>query len=257
MVPQPIIERQAPPPSPEFVQHSTRDEHWVGEHALADEHAVLLDEVHTRGRTIRAALSEGRWPDQEVARLVEYLRYEVLDQAVTAERLLFPLVAKGRADSGMQQLLDDHVRLRDLTDELANAARAQGVASEAGDLLQLLDALVEFLDRHMRTEEALLSKTTSAGVESLRQPFRCHLWFPMTEGAEVDLDVLPREFAHRAALERFSRLRPGEKVLLRSSRELDGLWNVLSCGRPGEYGWAYLEEGPELWRAELTRRAPE
>jgi uncharacterized protein (DUF2249 family) len=109
----------------------------------------------------------------------------------------------------------------------------------------------------MRTEETLLAATTSAGVESLRQPFRCHLWFPLTEGPEVDLDVLPREFAHRATVERFSRLRPGEKLLLRSNRELDGLWNVLSSGRPGDYGWAYLEEGPERWRAEVTRRAPE
>jgi uncharacterized protein (DUF2249 family) len=149
------------------------------------------------------------------------------------------------------------VHLRDLADQLANVATANGVHSEPGDLAELLDALDEFLDRHMRTEEALLSGTTSAGVESLRQPFRCHLWFPLTEGPEVDLDALPREFAHRAAHERFSRLRPGEKLLLRSTRELDGLWNVLSCSRPGEYGWAYLEEGPERWRAELTRRAPE
>jgi uncharacterized protein (DUF2249 family) len=188
---------------------------------------------------------------------VDYLRYEVLDQAVTAERLLFPLVGKGRADSGMHQLFDDHMRLRDLADQLANTAAAAGDRPEAGDLVELLDILEEFLDRHMRTEEAFLSGTTSAGVESLRQPFRCHLWFPLTEGPEVDLDALPREFAHRAALERFSRLRPGEKLLLRSSRELDSLWNVLSCGRPGEYGWAYLEEGPERWRVELTRRAPE
>ena len=257
MVPQPITERQAPPPPPDLDEHSTRDKHWIGEHPLADEHAVLLHEVRTRGRTIRTALGEGRWPDHEVARLVDYLRYEVLDQAVTAERLLFPLVGKGRADSGMHQLLDDHVHLRDLADELANAAPANGVRSEARDLVQLLDALDEFLDRHMRTEESLLSGTTSAGVESLRRPFRCHLWFPLTEGPEVDLDVLPREFAHRAALERFSRLRPGEKLILRSSRELDGLWNLLSCGRPGEYGWVYLEEGPERWRAELTRRTPE
>ena len=205
----------------------------------------------------RAALSEGRWPDHEVAGLVDYLRYEVLDQAVNTERLLFPLVGHGRTHSGIHELVDDHVRLRDLADRLANVATAHRIRSEPGDLVELLDALEEFLDRHMRTEEALLSGTTSAGVESLRRPFRCHLWFPLTEGPEVDLDVLPREFAHRAALERFSRLRPGEKLVLRSGRELDGLWNLLSSGRPGDYGWAYLEEGPERWRAEVTRRAPE
>jgi uncharacterized protein (DUF2249 family) len=257
MVPLRNAERQAPPPPPELDEHSSRDKHWVGEHPLADEHAVLLHEVRTRGRTIRAALSEGGWPDREVAGLLDYLRYEVLDQAVTTERLLFPLIGEGLADSRIHQLVDDHVHLRELADQLANMATANGVRSEAGDLVELLDALDEFLDRHMRTEETLLSGTTSAGVESLRQPFRCHLWFPLTEGSEVDLDALPREFAHRAALERFSRLRPGEKLLLRSNRELGGLWDVLSYGRPGEYGWAYLEEGPKRWRAEVTRRVPE
>jgi uncharacterized protein (DUF2249 family) len=257
MVPLRNAERQAPPPPPELDAHSPQDEHWVGEHALADEHAVLLHEVRTRERAARAALGEGRWPAHEVRGLVDYLRYEVLDQAVTAERLLFPLAGEGLADSRIHQLVDDHVQLRDLTDQLANLVAANEPHPEPGDLENLLDALDEFLERHMRTEQALLSATTSAGVESLRQPFRCHLWFPLTEGPEVDLDVLPREFAHRALLERFSRLRPGERLLLRSSCELDGLWNVLSCGRPGEYGWAYLEEGPERWRAEVTRRAPE
>jgi uncharacterized protein (DUF2249 family)/hemerythrin-like domain-containing protein len=257
MVPLRNAERQAPPPSPELDQHSSPDEHWVGEHPLADEHAVLLHEVHTRGRAVRAALSNGRRPEHEVAALVDYLRYEVLDQAVTTERLLFPLVREGLADSDVRHLVDDHVHLRDLTDQLANVATANGDQPERDDLAELLGALDGFLIRHMRAEETLLSATTSAGVESLRQPFRCHLWFPLTEGPEVDLDVLPREFARRAALERFSRLRQGERLLVRSSWELDGLWNALSCGRPGDYGWAYLEEGPKRWRAEVTRRAPE
>ena len=176
---------------------------------------------------------------------------------MTAERLLFPLVGEGLADSGIHHLVDDHVQLRDLTDQLADAVTATEPHREPADLSTLLDALDQFLDRHMRTEEALLSATTSAGVESLRHPFRCHLWFPLTEGPEVDLDVLPREFAHRAALERFSRLRPGERLLIRAGRELDGLWSLVASRWPGEYGWVYLEEGPERWRAEVTRRAPE
>ena len=250
-------ERQAPPPTREHDERSPRDAHWIGEHPLADEHAVLLHEVRDRKRAVLAALSAGRWPDREADGLVEYLRYEVLDQAVTAERLLFPLVGEGLAGSQIHTLVDDHVHLRDLTDRLAAVIPASGPQCEAGDLVELLDALDEFLDRHMRTEQAMLSVAKSAGVESLRQPFRCHLWFPLTEGPEVDLDALPREFAHRAALERFSRLRFGERLLVRSSGELDGLWNLLSRRRPGEYGWVYVEEGPNRWRAEVTRRVPE
>ena len=106
----------------------------------------------------------------------------------------------------------------------------------------------------MRMEQAVLAIATSDGVESRRHPFRCHLWFPMTEGPEVDLDALPREFAHRAALERFSRLRAGERLLVTSELELESLWSVLACRRPGEFGWRYLEEGPQRWRVEVTRR---
>jgi uncharacterized protein (DUF2249 family) len=213
--------------------------------------------LRTREAAARTALGSGTWPDQEIGRLVNYLRYEVLDQAVTEERLLFPLTEEGFADSGVHQLVEDHVHLRDLTDRLASAVAATGPDRAPTRLAELLDTLDEFLDRHMRAEEALLSSTTSSGVESLRQPFRCHLWFPLTEGPEVDLDALPQESAYRAVLERFSRLRPDERLRVRSRSGLDCLWSLLASGRPGEYRWIYLEEGPDVWRAEVTRRAPQ
>src|SRR4051794_24154823 len=227
----------------------------VGErHGLADEHAVLLDEVRYRNHAVLSALGEGRWPDREVEALVDYLRYEVLDQAVTEERLLFPLTGESLADAPLHRLVSDHVRLRDLTDVLAEARHTR---PEPALLVEILDTVVAFLDRHMREEEAALASATAAGVESLRQPFRCHLWFPMTEGCVLDLDVLPHEFAHRAVVERFLRLRPGEQIVVRSRHELGGLWSALTGRLPGEIGWVYLEEGPELWQAEVTRRAPE
>jgi uncharacterized protein (DUF2249 family) len=218
---------------------------------------VLIREVRGRERAALAALGAGRWPDREIDGLVQYLRYEVLDQAATAERLLFPRAGKGLADGPVHALVEDHVHLRDLTDRLAAVVTGDASRREPGDLVELLDALDEFLDRHMRAEQALLSATSPGGVESLRRPFRCHLWFPLTEGPEVDLDSLPRGFAHPAVLERCSRLRRGERLLLHSGHDLTGLWNLLSSRLPGEYGWTYVEEGPTRWRAEVTRRAPE
>ena len=242
-----------PPHAPDDL--SPDDDHWVGNHPLADEHAVLLHEVHLRERGVRTALGTGRWPDREIDALAAYLRYEVLDQATHEESLLFPRAAEGCADSRVHALVEDHVHLRDVTDQLAAAGRADGEGDDPGALMELLDDLEEFLDRHMRTEEAVLATATTDGVESHRHPFRCHLWFPLTEGSELDLDVLPRVFAHRAALERFSRLRPGQHLLVRSSCEVESLWNLLTCSRPGEFGWTYLEEGPEQWRVEVIRRA--
>jgi uncharacterized protein (DUF2249 family) len=256
MVSQRTVEQQTPPPpAGEDVRH--RDDHWIGNHALADEHAVLLQEVRHRERAVRAALGAGRWPDREIEALVAYLRYEVLDQAANEERLLFPLTPEGIGGKRIHALVEDHVQLRDLTDGLVAAGTADDARRDPRALVDLLDDVDERLDRHMRAEQALLSPTTTDGVESSRRPFRCHLWFPLTEGSVLDLDVLPPEFAHRAALERFSRLRPGERLRVRSGRELESLWNVLACGRPGEFGWAYLQEGPDQWRVEVTRRVPE
>ena len=257
MVTQHTVEQETSPPPAGDGDVLHRDDHWVGNHPLADEHAVLLQEVRHRERAVRAALGAGRWPVREIEALVAYLRYEVLDQAANEERLLFPLTSEGLAGSRMHGLVEDHVQLRDLTDHLVAAGTADQARRDPGALVDLLDDVEELLDRHMRAEQALLAPTTTDGVESHRRPFRCHLWFPLTEGSELDLDVLPPEFAHRAALERFSRLRPGERLCVRSVRELESLWNVLASGRPGEFGWAYVQEGPDQWRVEVTRRAPE
>jgi uncharacterized protein (DUF2249 family) len=257
MVTQHTVEQQIPPPPAEHGDVLHRDDHWIGSHHLADEHAVLLQEVRHREGAVRAALGSGGWPGQEIEALVAYLRYEVLDQAAHEESLLFPLTSDGPAGNRMHGLVEDHVRLRDLTDHLVAAGTADDARRDPGALVDLLDDVEELLDRHMRAEQALLAPATTDGVESYRRPFRCHLWFPLTEGSELDLDVLPPEFAHRAALERFSRLRPGERLRIRSGRELESLWNVLAYGRPGEFGWAYLQEGPDQWRVEVTRRVPE
>jgi uncharacterized protein (DUF2249 family) len=186
---------------------------------------------------------------------VDYLRYEVLDQAVAEERLLFPTARQGSAAGPVHRLAVDHMHIRDVIDRLAALATNDEHENEPPILVDLLDGLDELLVTHMATEEAVLAGGT--GVESLRRPFRCHLWFPVTEGPELDLDDLPQEYAHRAALERLSRLRPGESVLVSSSDELQGLWILLSRGWPDEFGWTYLDEGPTLWRAEITRRSPE
>jgi uncharacterized protein (DUF2249 family)/iron-sulfur cluster repair protein YtfE (RIC family) len=227
------------------------------EHTLADEHAVLLHEMRNRARAVRAALGAGHWPAREIDALVDYLRYELLDQAATEERLLFPMTPGGFSDPRIHGLVQEHVQLREVADQLAGDAALDPEHADPAALAVHLDVLEEFSDRHMRREEAVLSTTTDTGVEPLRRPFRCHGWFPLTEGTLLDLDVLPQEFSHRAALERFSRLRPGEHLQVRSRARLDSLWRVLTGRLPGEFGWVYLEEGPDQWQADVTRRAPE
>jgi uncharacterized protein (DUF2249 family) len=224
-----------------------------GKRSLVEEHVVLLDEVHRRQGAVLAGLGAGRWPRAELAALVAYLRYEVLDQAATEERLLFPAARPG-TDDQVHGLAVDHSRIRDVTDRLADLAAVDDAVGSPDLLVDLLDGLDGLLETHMRTEQSVL--TAAPGVESLRWPFRCHLWFPITEGPEFDLDDLPTASAHSAALDRLSRLGPGESVLVRCRGDLQSLWAALSRAHPGDFGWVCLDEGPTVWRARITRRSP-
>src|SRR4051794_36459169 len=143
MVPLRASEQQAPPSSPRATAGGYPHGGAGERHGLADEHGVLLEEVRHRNHDVLSTLDEGRWPDREVEALVDYLRYEVLDQAVTEERLLFPLAGHGLADAGVHRLVTDHARLRDLTDRLADARRTR---LEPAALAEILDTVVAFLE---------------------------------------------------------------------------------------------------------------
>lgn len=223
---------------------------------LADEHADLLREVDARREQVLAALSDGRWPDVEIGGLVGYLRYELLDQATHEERLLYPLTAAGFTDERVRRLTEEHVRLRDAADALAATVAVDRGHRDGQRLAGTLAELHRLLERHLDHEQEVLSAATESGIEELRRPFRSHDWFSLTEGPVVDLDRLPREFAATATLDRLLRMRPGERLELVSGGRLQPLYERLaSRDLSADYGWAYLEEGPERWRAAITRRA--
>jgi uncharacterized protein (DUF2249 family)/hemerythrin-like domain-containing protein len=225
-------------------------------HSLADEHAVLRREVDQRSQGVLAALTNRcRWPDAEIDGLLRYLRYEVLDQAVNEGRLLYPLAPGGFADERIRQLTEDHVHLRDIADALAVAARADPRHRHAQRLTATLEDLQRLLERHLDNEQKVLGEVAQSGIDPLRRPFRSHEWFPVTEGPVIDLDQLAREFAPAAAIDRLTRMRPGDHLEVRSGDPLTALHKLFTRRRLSSgYGWAYLEEGPQRWRATITRR---
>ncbi len=70
----------------------------------------------------------------------------------------------------------------------------------------------------------------------------------------IDLDVLPSGQVTDAAVDRLLRLRRGEQVELRSGRDPWPVWQRMDDLVPGRYGFAYLTEGPDQWRVQVTRR---
>ena len=83
---------------------------------------------------------------------------------------------------------------------------------------------------------------------------RPRAWYPLTEGPVIDLDVLPSGQVTDAAVDRLLRLRRGEQVELRSGRDPWPVWQRMDDLVPGRYGFAYLKEGPDQWRVQVTRR---
>lgn len=227
----------------------------TGGQTLVDEHRVLWHEVEVRRGEVLSALGDGDWPVPQIARLVDYLRFELLDQAVNEERLLFPRTSERRPDPRVARLLEDHVGLRDATNALAGLATLPVEERDPASVVTLLDDLHEALGRHLDAEEAILSPVGEWGVSAARRPFRLHEWYPLTEGPVVDADALPREVATGLLLERLTRLRAGEQLEIRSSTRLRDLEDAFRRrGMAADYGWAVDEERPGRCRVSITRR---
>ena len=68
------------------------------------------------------------------------------------------------------------------------------------------------------------------------------------------MDGLPAGQLVDAAVDRLVRLRSGERIELRSSRDPHEVWRRMDRACPGDYGFDYLQDGPDRWRVQVTRR---
>jgi uncharacterized protein (DUF2249 family) len=220
---------------------------------LTGEHAQLLEQVAIRAADLLAASAAGRWPARELQALVGYLRAEVLRQAAEEEGTLFPA---HRATEGFARLARDHVRLREGIEVLARAAAGEGAYSHAQLAATTRDLLAQ-LKGHLTAEERLLTAADPPGTEPAvtAESRRRHEWYPLTEGPVANLDALPPGEVTDAAVDRLFRLRRGEQVELRSGRDPAAVWRRMDELSPGGYGFVYLQDGPDQWRVQVTRRA--
>jgi regulator of cell morphogenesis and NO signaling len=68
-------------------------------------------------------------------------------------------------------------------------------------------------------------------------------------------EVAPR-IRHPKIFETFDALRPGHGFILVNDHDPRPLLYQFQFERAGAFGWRYLEQGPEVWRVEITRRLP-
>lgn len=219
---------------------------------LAQEHRQLLRQATVRARELMAAMQASRWPAAELEALLDYLRAEIIRQAVEEEILLFPACGD---ESGLGRLARDHARFRAGVEALELAARDGGGSAAA--LATTIRDLLRQLEAHLAVEETVLGACSGRGrgvPATTTLGAHPHEWFQLTEGRTIDLDALPADQAADAAADRLLRLGRGEQVELRASRDPVAIWQRIGELAPGDYGFAYLEDGPDHWRVLVSRR---
>jgi uncharacterized protein (DUF2249 family) len=71
----------------------------------------------------------------------------------------------------------------------------------------------------------------------------------------LDVRVIPPREKHPAIFETFKALEPGGSFVLVNDHDPKPLRYQFEYEHAGEFGWEYLEQGPEVWRVEISRVA--
>lgn len=77
----------------------------------------------------------------------------------------------------------------------------------------------------------------------------------MSEPAVLDVRrIIPRE-RHPLIFQLLDRLAPGQTLVIVNDHDPIPLYYQIQATRLQQYGWRYLESGPEIWRVEISRNA--
>lgn len=76
-----------------------------------------------------------------------------------------------------------------------------------------------------------------------------------TSGGPMQLDVrvIPPREKHPAIFQTFDALEPGQSFVLVNDHDPFPLRYQFEAERTGAYAWEYLEQGPVVWRVEISR----
>jgi uncharacterized protein (DUF2249 family) len=65
-------------------------------------------------------------------------------------------------------------------------------------------------------------------------------------------DIAPRQ-RHTLIFETFDALQSGEAFLLVNDHDPKPLYYQFSAEHAGQFGWEYLEQGPETWQVQISK----
>lgn len=71
----------------------------------------------------------------------------------------------------------------------------------------------------------------------------------------LDVRVIPPREKHPAIFQTFGALEPGESFVLVNDHDPKPLRYQFEFEHRDDYTWTYLEQGPQVWRVEIGRKA--
>lgn len=74
------------------------------------------------------------------------------------------------------------------------------------------------------------------------------------EPVQLDVRMIPPREKHPTIFQTFEALEPGESFVLVNDHDPFPLRYQFEAERTGRYGWEYLEQGPQVWRVEISKR---
>jgi uncharacterized protein (DUF2249 family) len=213
--------------------------------AMRKHHRSLAKTLETHARGVG-----GGEPPSERDAFVGFLKGDLLPHARGEERHLYGVVDKLVREHGQptatmmvdHEIINDYVtRIELVTHRLESAADNElHLAKEERVYLPLIE---EHLDEtHQRQ---ILQAIHESYEEEKKTP------------SDPPLDVrnvAPRE-RHTLIFDTYTGLKPGEAFTLINDHDPRPLYYQFEAEHTGQFSWNYLEQGPEVWRVRIGRRA--
>lgn len=74
------------------------------------------------------------------------------------------------------------------------------------------------------------------------------------EPMQLDVRVIPPREKHPTIFRTFDALEVGQSFVLVNDHDPFPLRYQFDAERAGQFGWEYLEQGPAVWRVEISKR---
>lgn len=233
-------------------QDPATDQTMRTQRTLRDRGDELLAEL--AGKVALATELQLRLADREEAReaLSDFCTHRLVRHLLATDRVLYSAAA-GAAETRLlvRALRSLHELAAIRITDLGRADSSAEVAASAHALLGLLEVC-----HRVETEVLIPALAVLPGVDL---PALADDLDTLLRGGVLDipavLDVrdIPQGRRHPRIFGIYARLTPGESFVLVNNHDPKPLRREFRAAYPGQFGWEYLEAGPDRWRIRIER----